>query len=58
MDVGLGRPGSNERTKARRARRKASKARKAAKAEMVAQAAISANVLVTAEGTLPYIPGE
>jgi hypothetical protein len=54
MEVGIGRPGSHERTLDRRARRKASKERR----QKAAEKAVVMTELVMAEGKLPYIPGE
>jgi len=53
MEIGIPREGSNERTRARRARRKASKARKKA-----AEEAVAMTRLVVAKGELPFIPRE
>lgn len=53
MEVGIAREGSNARTLDRRRRRKASKARKEA-----AKGVATVTELVTAEGKLPFIPGE
>ena len=50
MEIGIPREGSNERTRARRARRKASKARKVA-----IKAAMPSSELVTVEGKFQLV---